>query len=459
MSLFGTDGIRGRAGKGPLAPRALRDLGAAIGGLLRHDPASLHPNVDPGLRRSLNLRPSRPRLVVIGRDTRASGPAIERDLLSTMGVRALRVGVVPTPGIAYLARRWRAALGIVISASHNPARDNGIKVFAGEGFKIPDAAEARVEKAVAAGPVPAGRSVSVRRNASEYLGFLRSQLPPGRPLKGMRIVVDCAHGATSAFAPKLLRSAGADVKVLHAAPDGRNINTGAGALHPGRLAAAVRRSKAALGAAYDGDGDRCILVDETGEVRDGDFILGVSAEAMKRAGTLGRDVVVSTVMANFGLEKFLADRSIALKRVKVGDKFVAEEMMRSGARLGGEQSGHIIYLDAATAGDGMLTTLRILRFMLEAGAPLGALCSGLEKVPQLLVNVPVRSKPELSGVDPVRRAIEEETRRLDGSGRVLVRYSGTEDLCRVMVEGTRPDAVRSAAKRIEDAVRGALGAS
>lgn len=459
MALFGTDGIRGRAGHGPLAPPALRNLGAAIGGLLRRDPASLRPAVDPGVRRSLKLKPPKPRLVVIGRDTRASGPSIERDLLAVMGVRALRVGVVPTPGIAYLARRWQAALGIVVSASHNPARDNGIKVFAGEGFKIPDEAEARVESAVAAGPAPAGRSASERRNAADYLRFLRGQLPSGRPLKGLRMVVDCAHGATSAFAPKLFRDAGADVKVLHADPNGRNINAGAGALHPERLAAAVRRFRASIGAAYDGDGDRCILVDETGAVRDGDFILAVSADAMKRSGTLGRDVVVSTVMANFGLEKYLADRGIGLARVKVGDKFVAEEMMRSGARLGGEQSGHIIYLDAATAGDGMLTTLRILRFMLESGSTLSALCAGLRKVPQLLVNVPVRSKPELDGIAPLRRAIEEETRRLAGSGRVLVRYSGTEDLCRVMVEGTEPDAVQGAAKRIEIAVRGALGAS
>ncbi len=458
MALFGTDGIRGRAGEGPLAPPRVRALGAALGLLLRREPGIFHPRIDPGLRRSLALPRVSGRTIVLGRDPRESGPAIERALLAGMGVRALRVGVLPTPGIAWLARRWKAALGVVISASHNPAADNGIKIFSGEGFKIPDAAEGRIEEILATEPRSSGPSRSERRGAAEYLAFLRAQLPPGRPLRGRRVVVDCAHGATSAFAPRLLRSAGAEAVVLHADPDGRNINRGAGALHPGKLAGAVRRHRAALGVAFDGDGDRCIVVDERGEVRDGDFLLAVASESMRAAGTLGGRVVVSTVMANFGLEKFLADRGLELRRVKVGDKFVAEEMMRSGARLGGEQSGHVIFLDAATAGDGMLTALRLLRILLETGRPLSELCAGLVKAPQVLLNVPVRAKPDLAGIPPVAAVIGDMESKLAGTGRVLVRYSGTENLCRVMVEGSDARLVRGAAERIAAAVKRAVGA-
>ncbi|MBI4566043.1 MAG: phosphoglucosamine mutase [Planctomycetes bacterium] len=458
-ALFGTDGIRARAGQGPLAADALRALGRAIGTMLRDDPRALHPRLGTAVMRALALRrrTGSGHVVVLGRDTRGSGPAIERALLREMGARAIRVGVVPTPGIAYLTRRWGADLGIVISASHNPARDNGIKVLSAEGFKIPDAAERRLE-ALLASPerrtLP--RAASVRRRPDEYVDFLRAQLPAGRPLRGMKVVVDCAHGATSPYAARLLRSAGAEPIVLNARPNGTNINAGAGALFPERLATAVRRARADLGAAYDGDGDRCILVDETGEVRDGDYILAVCAEAMIRDRTLRGRTVVSTVMANLGLEKFLRERGARLRRVKVGDKFVAEEMMRTGATLGGEQSGHIIFLDAATSGDGMLTTLRILRILLERGRPLSALCAGLRKAPQILMNVPVRAKPDLDSVAPVRRALEEMRRDLDGDGRVLLRYSGTEPLCRVMVEGLDEDKVRRTVRRLAEVVRRAL---
>jgi len=458
MALFGTDGIRARAGEGPLSPESVRRLGRALGTLLREAPKIFLPRVSASVRRALRL-PARlsGRRVVIGRDTRASGPDIEKDLLHAMGVHAIRVGVVPTPGVAYLARRWKAALGIVISASHNPAHDNGIKVISGEGFKIPDAAEARVEEVWAAsepGPRP---GTSERRDSAPYFRFLRTQLPAGRPLKGMKLVIDCAHGAASPFAPKLFRSLGAAVKVLHAAPDGLNINEGAGALHPDQLAAAVRAAKADLGAAFDGDADRCILVDEKGEVRDGDHILAFCSRSMKRNRTLGGASVVSTVMANLGLEKYLQTLGLRLDRVKVGDKFVAEEMMRTGARLGGEQSGHVIFLDAATAGDGILTTLRVLKVLLEEKRPLSALCEGLTKAPQVLVNVPVKEKPDLASVPSVRDAVAAAERELDGDGRILLRYSGTEPLCRVMVEGMDGDKVKRAAEAVATAVRWAIG--
>ncbi len=458
MALFGTDGIRARAGEGPLAPESLRRLGRAIGTLLRDEPRIFHPEVSPTVRRALKLpgKVSGVR-VVIGRDTRASGPSIERDLLHGMGVEAIQVGVVPTPGIAWLARHWKAALGIAISASHNPAHDNGIKVISGEGFKIPDAAEARIEEAWKSSPGDKRPGKAARRSAAPYLEFLRSQLPKGRPLKKFKLVIDCAHGAASPWAPKLFRSLGAQVTVLHARPDGRNINQGAGALHPEKLGRAVRAAKADLGAAFDGDADRCILVDEKGEERDGDYILALCAEAMKRDGAIGGDAVVSTVMANLGLEKRLQALGLRLARVKVGDKFVAEEMMRSGARLGGEQSGHIIFLDAATAGDGMLTTLRVLRVLLETGKPLGELCAGLTKAPQVLINVPVREKPDLAACPEVEKARVAATQALSGDGRILLRYSGTEPLCRVMVEGMNADNVRYWADAVAEAVRKAIG--
>ncbi|HZL73032.1 MAG TPA: phosphoglucosamine mutase [Planctomycetota bacterium] len=458
MALFGTDGVRARAGEGPLTSESLRRLGHAIGTLLRDKPRIFHPDVSPTVRRTLRLPEKVSGVkVVIGRDTRQSGPGIERDLLHGMGVEAIRVGVVPTPGIAWLARHWKAALGIVISASHNPPHDNGVKVISGEGFKIPDTAESSIEQVWKTAPADKRPGKSKKGSGAPYLKFLRSQLPKGRPLKDYRLVIDCAHGAASPWAPRLFRSLGARVTVLHAKPTGRNINEDAGALHPDRLAEAVRKAKADLGAAFDGDADRCILVDEKGEVRDGDHIMALCAEAMKRDGSIGGDVVVSTVMANLGLEKRLQAMGLRLARVKVGDKFVAEEMMRSGARLGGEQSGHIIFLDAATAGDGMLTTLRVLRVILETGRSLGDLCAGLTKAPQVLINVPVREKPDLDGVPAVRDAVAAAEGALKGDGRILLRYSGTESLCRVMVEGMNGDQVRWTAEKVADAVRGAIG--
>jgi phosphoglucosamine mutase len=458
VALFGTDGIRARAGEGPLASENLKRLGRALGTLLRDHPRIFHPEVSPTVRRTLHLPEKVSGIrVVIGRDTRASGPSIERDLLHAMGASAIRVGVVPTPGIAWLARHWKAALGIVISASHNPAHDNGVKVISGEGFKIPDTAEARVEETLKSSTGEKRPGKSERRSAAPYLKFLRSQLPKGRPLKNYRLVIDCAHGAASPWAPRLFRSLGAKVTVLHAKPNGRNINEGAGALYPERLSKAVLAAKADLGAAFDGDADRCILVDEKGEERDGDHILALCAAAMQRDGSIGGDVVVSTVMANLGLEKRLQSMGLRLARVKVGDKFVAEEMMRTGARLGGEQSGHIIFLDAATAGDGMLTTLRVLRVLLETGKPLGELCAGLTKAPQVLINVPVREKPDLGTVPVVREAVAAAEQALKRDGRILLRYSGTESLCRVMVEGMNGDQVRWTAEKVADAVRGAIG--
>jgi phosphoglucosamine mutase len=456
--LFGTDGVRARAGEGPLAPAEVRRLARAAGTLLRDDPKAYAVRVPAAFRRLARASkgPGAGR-VLIGRDTRASGPDLEKSLVAGFadaGVGAVLAGVIPTPGVATLVRRWGCALGVVISASHNPAEDNGIKLVSPQGFKIPDAAEDAVEKLHAADPPPRKKKGPAPRDLSKRTAaYLDALEKLGRPLKGLRIAVDCAHGAASAYAGPLLDRLGAAAVVLHASPDGRNINAACGALHPERLAEAVRREKAHAGVAFDGDADRAIFVDETGEIRDGDHVLALCGVHLKEKRALPGDVVVSTVMANLGLERALAKRGIALKRTKVGDKFVAEEMLASGAVLGGEQSGHVLFFDAAPAGDGMLTMLRVLGVLAERGETLSKAASLLVKYPQVLINVKVARKPPLEQVDGVRAAVAAAEAALRDEGRLLVRYSGTEGLCRVMVEGADAGLVDRAARDVADAVR------
>jgi phosphoglucosamine mutase len=451
--LFGTDGIRDRAGRGNLAPDRVRRLAEGAGRLLREAPGSFAAAPPPRFR-GLARRAAPPNgRVLIGRDTRASGPAIERQLIAgfrAAGVGTLRAGVVTTPGVATLTRLWGCALGVVISASHNPARDNGIKFISPQGFKIPDAAEEAIEARLARragaprpGPSPQDRSPRV----GDYLRFLERF---GPPLGGMRIAVDCAHGAASAFAGPLLERLGARPIVTNARPDGRNINAGCGALHPERIASVVRRERAHLGVAFDGDADRAIFADETGEIRDGEHVLALCGAHLKGKRRLRGSAVVSTVMANFGLERWLAERGISLLRTRVGDKFVADEMLRTGAVLGGEPSGHVLFFDASPAGDGLLTMLRVLEVLVERGIPLSR--AAFPRFPQVLLNIPVSRKPPLDGVAPVRKAIDAAERSLRADGRVLVRYSGTEPLCRVMVEGADARLVRRIARGLADAV-------
>jgi phosphoglucosamine mutase len=438
MALFGTDGIRALAGEGPLSDDNVVLLGRALSQLLKQRPEIFRNRIVHETRRTVTRDHSGAGKVLVGRDTRESGAAIEARLVEGFGLGIASVGVLPTPGIAYLVRKWNCSLGLVISASHNPAAWNGIKVIAPDGFKIPDAAELAIEE-ILRRESPPGPSFIANLDFSsrkaEYAGFLRAHLPPDA-LAGLKLVVDCANGAASAIAPGLFRSLGAEVVALNARPDGRNINVRAGVLEPEFLADAVTSEKAALGIAYDGDADRCILVDETGAVRDGDFILAACAADMKEHGQLRGDTVVSTVMANFGLEKFLAERSIRLARTQVGDKWVAAEMMATGASLGGEQSGHVIFMDALPTGDGMLTSLRILRILRDRRTPLSRLCPGFAKVPQRLKNLKVPSKPDLATIPAAAAAIARAEQALAGSGRLLVRYSGTEPLLRVMAEGT-----------------------
>ncbi len=452
-SLFGTDGIRGRAGRGPLAPRNVECLGAAVARLLRKDPAGFHTPVPAAFRRdgAGNGR------VLIGRDTRASGPEIERALargLRRGGAGALLAGVIPTPGVAHLTRARGCALGAVISASHNPAGDNGIKFFSPEGFKIPDSAEAAIEKLIQGPGLPGAKEGLPPRKLSshldEYLRFLASF---SRPLRGLKIAVDCAHGAASRFAGPLLRRLGARAVVVNAAPDGANINAGCGALHPEKIARIVRREKAHLGVAFDGDADRAMFADERGELRDGDHVLALAAVHLREKKALPRDTVVSTVMANFGFERYLAGRGIALRRTKVGDRYVAEEMLASGAVLGGEPSGHILFFDASPAGDGLLTMLRVLDILAERGGRLGELTRDVPKFPQVILNIPVSRRPPIEKAAAVRKSVAAAERELGADGRILVRYSGTEPLCRVMVEGADAAQVGRLARGVADAVK------
>jgi len=457
--IFGTDGIRDRAGHGFLAPDKVIQVARAAGALLRKSPARLKTSIPKAFRhlggKPLPGAPGRGR-VIIGRDTRASGPEIEAALaegFQSMGVDVGLAGVISTPGVATLTRLWGGALGVVISASHNPAADNGIKLISPQGFKIPDGAEESIEKLLKGKPLP-GRvkkprpAADLSRKTSDYPDFLAKFC---RPLKGMTIAIDCGHGAASAFAGPLFKRLGARVIVLNAAPDGTNINAGCGALHPEQVAEAVMREKADIGVAFDGDADRAILVDETGAIRDGETVLSLCGLHLKEKKKLPKNTVVSTVMANFGLERHLAAQGITLKRTKVGDKFVAEEMLRSGSALGGEPSGHVLFFDAAPAGDGMLTALRVFDVLAERGQKLSQ--AAFAKFPQVLINVKVARKPPLEDVPGIQTAIGAAEKELGADGRILVRYSGTEHLCRVMVEGPRDEMVKRLAASVAEVVQ------
>lgn len=441
--LFGTDGVRGTAGRYPLDPETVVRIGAALVRVLRG--------------------PEGPIRVLVGRDTRESGPAIEeafaRGALAA-GAIVTSAGVLPTPAVAFVTAAMGFDAGVVVSASHNPFEDNGIKVFSRRGEKLADECEDAIEALVAdrAWPVLAGAGRPGVADYSEaYLEFLvRTASRAGR-LSGLRLLVDCAHGATSALAPRLFRRLGIDATVTNAEPDGRNINRGCGSTHPGAVAAEVVRGGYDLGVAFDGDGDRAIFADHTGRLVDGDAVLLICARHLQRAGRLPNAVVVATVMSNFGLERALAETGIRLERCPVGDRYVREAMLARGAALGGEQSGHIIFGEHHTTGDGLLTTLQVLGVMAETGRRLADLARALVAYPQVLVNVAVREKRPLAEVPDLVAAVRRVETRLDGRGRVLVRYSGTEPLLRIMVEGEDEGQIRACADDLAETVRRALG--
>ncbi|HKZ05022.1 MAG TPA: phosphoglucosamine mutase [Methylomirabilota bacterium] len=446
--LFGTDGIRGLANVAPLTTELAFRLGRQlVPTLLEHHGVS-------------KLR------LVVGRDTRLSGPMLEGALVSgalSAGADVFAVGVLPTPGIAHLTRRLEAHGGVIISASHNPFEDNGIKIFSSEGAKFPDAWEDEIESRLAGpdrAPNPTGGDVGRlvphrHQGESDYAAHAVGTFP--FDLRGMHVVLDCAHGATYRVGPRVFEALGARLTVLGAEPDGRNINLGVGALHPEGLQARVRALGADLGVAFDGDGDRLICVDERGEVRDGDYALAICGRHLATQGRLRGDVVVSTVMANLGLEHSLRQAGIRTEKTQVGDRYVLEEMLRIGAVLGGEQSGHLLFLDHATTGDGIVSALQVLAVMCETGKPLSELAACLTKFPQVLVNVPVRAKPPLDTIEGLKPRVQTLEREMNGAGRILLRYSGTELLARVMVEGQEQAHIEGIAQELAGIIRRAIG--
>src|SRR5688572_16810589 len=445
-ALFGTDGIRGEAGRFPLDAATVRTIGFS---LARHLAETVREPV-----------------VVIGRDTRESGEWLEQALIEGArqgGAKCLSAGVITTPGVAYLTRHLKANAGVVISASHNPYQDNGIKIFSPSGQKIDDALERQIESDVNNGfdfgdsredvhskPQPALRN--------DYLRFLIEDIGHGLSLQGLTIAVDCANGASTEFAPKLFETLGARVIAINIKPDGRNINLNSGSLHIESLMEAVAKEKADLGVAFDGDADRALFVDEKGGFVDGDATLWVLANHLRAHDQLNDDTVVATVMSNVGLEVAFRAAGIKLVRTDVGDKYVLDELLRLGASLGGEQSGHIILPALSLAGDGMITALCLLRALREAGKTLSEMTAGFQKYPQILVNVRVREKVPFAQLPSVQAEVKDVEERLSQRGRLLLRYSGTEPLARVMIEGEKQFEIEEYANRIAGSIKREIGA-
>lgn len=458
MRLFGTDGIRGRINRSPMTPEHVLRIGMAAARAL-------------GKEHGRNM-------LIIGKDTRLSGYMIESALTSgicSMGMNVILTGPLPTPGVAFLTRALRLDAGVVISASHNHFEDNGIKFFSSDGYKLPDELEEKIEELVADDRLGSrrpsgaeiGKAYRLEDATGRYIEYIKSTVPRGSTLEGLRVVVDCANGAAYKVTPWVLRELGAEVIAINDKPDGVNINAGCGSLHMEGLCDAVRMHKADAGIAHDGDGDRTLMCDEKGAIVDGDKMLGIWALQKKRNNCLRDDTVVSTVMSNLGLENYLSGHNIKLLRTKVGDRFVTEKMLDGGYNLGGEPSGHIICLDCNTTGDGPITALHILDTMKKEGASLSGLVAGISLYPQVLINVPILEKgsqksskaPGGSGRADIKshpkilKAIKDAEESLDGRGRVLVRHSGTENMIRVMVEADDGNLSNRFARRIAAAIK------
>ena len=449
--LFGTDGIRGIPGQYPLDDATLDRVGYALG---RH--------LESG---GAGREPKRPR-VLIGRDTRESGLHIAERIargLVAAGAEPVSAGVLPTPGVAWLVNREGFAAGVMISASHNPFHDNGVKLISSAGMKFPDAVEAKLEDCILTAKEFASPASAMHLNGDEklhedYLAALRGAVLHSAKFAGMKIVLDCGNGAASKVGPQLFRSLGADVTAINDSPDGRNINAGCGSLHPEGMQKLVVQTGASLGMAFDGDADRALFSSASGKLVDGDGVLLVVGRYLKSTGRLKGDAIIGTTMANLGLERALEKSGLTLTRTDVGDRYVLEEMLRSGANLGGEQSGHILFLDDATTGDGMLTAVKIASIVSIAG-PLDSLVVGLKIFPQKIVNVRVRSKPPLESIPEIARMLKEAKSALGSSGRIVLRYSGTEPLARVMVEAERDEDVRRWTESLAAALKSAIGAA
>jgi phosphoglucosamine mutase len=445
--LFGTDGIRAVAGEAPLDPPTIFATGLALASSLKR----LYPQ---------------PR-VLLGADTRESSPWISAVISAGLcrgGAEVLNAGVITTPGVAYLTHKHRLAAGVVISASHNPWQDNGIKVFGGDGYKLPDVTEMAIEEEIFRrlkdSPPPALKGLSAppanKAFREEYEAFLRNVVPQLK-LNGKKIVIDCANGAAAVIASELFTSLGGEIHLTHVAPNGRNINENCGALHPEVVARETKALGADLGITFDGDADRALFADAHGRVVNGDGVMLVAARDMQAKGELAGDLVVATTMSNMGLEAALRSSGIRMLRAPVGDKYVLEMMQKHQASLGGEQSGHILFLRRSTTGDGLLTALVLLDTLARSGKPLHELLSDLRVFPQVIVNVRVREKRPLEQIPAVMESIQQAETDLHGNGRVVVRYSGTEALARVMIEAESEQQMREHAERIAQAIRVEIG--
>jgi phosphoglucosamine mutase len=449
IKIFGTDGVRGRANSYPMTVETALALGRAAGKLFRSNLGK--------------------RKVVIGKDTRLSCYMFENALIAglcSMGVDTLMVGPFPTPGVAFITRAYRADAGIIISASHNPYYDNGIKFFSSEGYKFPDSWEAEMEKLLIDGnfsdSLPQdqeiGKNTKINDADGRYIEFVKATFPRRLSLKNLTIVLDCANGASYKVAPLVFRELDATVHVYGNTPNGLNINEGCGSLHLETIQKAVIDHHADIGIALDGDADRVIMVDENAQIVDGDAILAICARDMYKNGLLRNNKIISTIMANFGFIKAMQESGIEVVQSQVGDRYVIQDMLKHDVNLGGEQSGHMIFLDHNTTGDGLVSALQVLRIMIETESKLSDLASIFKRYPQAMVNVRVNQKPPLEDMEEVTKAIKEAEAVLKDSGRVLVRYSGTENICRVMVEGPKQKQVNQIAKSIAAVIEKSLGA-
>jgi phosphoglucosamine mutase len=447
--LFGTDGVRGTANVHPMTAEMALSLGQAIARVFRADG-------------------NKKRRIIIGKDTRLSGYLFEDALaagICSMGVDVIQVGPMPTPGMAFLTADMRCQAGVMISASHNPYQDNGIKFFSSDGYKLPDSIERRIESLIESGELsslraPAdeiGRAHRIEDVAGRYVVFLKKTFPIDLSLDGVRVVLDCANGASYKVGPTVLEELGAEVFPLGVSPNGRNINAGCGSLFPDKVADKVREVRADVGIALDGDADRVVLVDEKGQILDGDQLLALCARDMVERGELRGGQVVATVMSNLGLEKALEELGVGLLRTQVGDRYVVDAMREGGFNLGGEQSGHVIFLDHNTSGDGLISALQVLAIMQRKQRTLSELTTDFVRYPQTLVNVRVSERKPIEDLPDFMRQVEKVESALGDRGRVLIRYSGTEPLVRVMVEGDNEKKTREYAQDLADGLRRALG--
>ena len=454
--IFGTDGVRGVANVEPVTAETSLKLGRAAA----HVFTQLNPRKNP--------EGTRPK-IVLGKDTRLSGYMLENALvagITSLGVDVLVIGPLPTPGVAYITRSLRADAGIILSASHNPYEDNGIKFFRHDGYKLDDQVEEQIEKLVFTGEIDSirptagkiGRAARIDDALGRYVEFAKASFPRGMSLEGMRVAVDVANGAAYKSTPCVLRELGAEVTIAHNEPNGTNINAQCGSIYPQEIQRLVKETSADVGITHDGDADRVLLCDENGEIVDGDEILAMAAVDLLRAGQLLDKTLVATVMSNFGLDETLAANGGKVIRTKVGDRYVIEEMMKQNLNLGGEQSGHIIFRDFTTTGDGIISALQLLRIMHRSGQPLSKLKACLEKYPQAQRNVLVKEKRPLAELPTVMKLVSDAEKELSGKGRVLLRYSGTEAKIRLLIEGREFNKIDKQADRIVEAIQSAIGA-